>query len=51
MIALRGTLGETVWKFGIGRERGVEGVPIRAPLAAREARWDAFGYFHTSLGR
>src|SRR5215208_437158 len=37
--------GETVWKFGIGPEsglreqpRGVEGVPIRAPLAAREAR-------------
>jgi hypothetical protein len=36
---------ETVWKFGIGpesgpreRPRGVEEVPIRAPLAAREAR-------------
>src|SRR5215208_2385558 len=39
------SLSETVWKFGIGPEsglreqpRGVEGVPIRAPLAAREAR-------------
>ena len=36
---------ETVWKIGIGpetglreRPRGVEGVPIRAPLAAGEAR-------------
>jgi hypothetical protein len=36
--------GETVWKFGIApesglreRPRGVQGVPIRALLAAREA--------------
>jgi hypothetical protein len=40
-----GVRGETVWKFGIGTEtglrerpRGAEGVPIRAPLGAREAR-------------
>jgi hypothetical protein len=43
---------ETVWKFGIGpewsvreRPRGVQGVPIRSPLATTEARSDAFGYF------
>src|SRR5918994_7247307 len=50
--------GETVWKFGMGPERGlrkrpgwVEGVPIGRLLPPKKCSPDAFGYFPNSFGR
>src|ERR687898_547557 len=50
--------GETVWKFGMGPERGlrkrpgwVEGVPIGRLLPPKKCSPDTFGYFPNSFGR
>src|SRR5918995_2644873 len=50
--------GETVWKFGMGPERGlrerpgwVEGVPISRLLLPKKCSRDAFSYFPNSFGK
>jgi hypothetical protein len=51
-----GVRGETVWKFGMGpesglqeRSEGIEGVPIGRLLPPKERGRDAFSYFPNSF--